>query len=73
MQEIRLRSIILRYTTGSGVAVDKAEAFKCFKRAAEAVIADAQLYLGHCYANANGVAVDKDEAKIWVELSAQRR
>jgi hypothetical protein len=53
------------YEMGSGVSVDKAEAFKWYKRAAEAGDEGAQFNLGHCYADGSGVAVDKAEAVKW--------
>jgi len=58
------------YAVGSGIAVDKAEAVKWYKRAADAGDANAQNNLGVCYAKGAGVAVNKAEAVKWWKRAA---
>jgi TPR repeat protein len=59
------------YAEGSGVAVDKAEAVKWYKRAAIAGNAEAQFCLGLCYEKGSGIAIDKVEAVKWHKLAAE--
>lgn len=44
-----LSSLAISYETGDGIGVDKVEAVKWYKLAAEAGIVHAQLTLGICY------------------------
>jgi hypothetical protein len=50
------------YYNGDGVDVDKEEAFRYYKIAADQGHADAQYNVGSCYVNGDGVHVDKAEA-----------
>ena len=60
----RRSAILLCYCNGDGVAVDKAEAAKWFKRAAEAGNADAQSALSESCENGDGVDVDEAAAEV---------
>ena len=53
------------YEKGTGVAIDKREAFKWYKSAAEAKDKCAQFALGTCYDQGAGVAIDKPQAVKW--------
>src|SRR6266571_957049 len=55
-----------------GVAKDKAEAVKWFRKAAEQNVADAQFSLGVCYANGQGVTKDDAEAVKWFRKAAEQ-
>src|SRR6266542_2885621 len=55
-----------------GVAKDKAEAVKWFRKAAEQNVADAQFSLGACYANGQGVTEDDAEAVKWFRKAAEQ-
>src|SRR6266699_7071302 len=55
-----------------GVAKDKAEAVKWFRKAAEQNVADAQFSLGACYANGQGVTKDDAEAVKWFRKAAEQ-
>jgi TPR repeat protein len=55
----------VNYASGTGVAVDKREAFKWFTLAAKAGSAKAQNTLAHCYQQGNGVDIDLSEAFKW--------
>ena len=55
-----------------GVAKDKAEAVKWFRKAAEQNVADAQFSLGVCYANGRGVTKDDAEAVKWFRKAAEQ-
>ena len=59
------------YANGSGVAVDRAEAFKWYQRAADAGFAEAQHTLGSCYDQGLGIAVNKAEAVKWYKRAAE--
>ena len=65
--------LALCYQNGAGgVAVNKEEAFKWYKLAAEAGGgAGAMSDLGACYANGVGVAVDMNEAVKWFRIAAE--
>ena len=41
-----------------------------FRRAADAGHADAQCYLGSCYANGHGIGVDATQAVMWLRRAA---
>jgi hypothetical protein len=60
----------LSFEKGLGVAVNKAEAAKWYKRAAEAGVAEAQCQLGELYETGSGVAVDKVAAAKWYKRAA---
>ena len=47
-------------------------AFKLLKPLAQKGIASAQLYLGDCYANGNGVFLDTEEAVKWYRVAADQ-
>ena len=49
-----------------------AKAFKVLKDLAEKGIAIAQLYLGDCYANGNGVVLDSESAVKWYRAAADQ-
>ena len=53
-----------------GVAKNKAEAVKWYRKAAEQKVADAQYNLGVCYDSGEGVAKDQVEAYKWWLLAA---
>ena len=55
-----------------GVAKDKAEAVKWFRKAAEQNVADAQFSLGVCHANGRGVTKDDAEAVKWFRKAAEQ-
>ena len=59
------------YERGTGVAIDKREAFKWYMRAAEATEKCAQFALGTCYSQGTGIAVDKCEAVKWYKRAAE--
>ena len=50
------------YATGKGVAMDLAEAFEWYKKAAAENFPTAIYNLGVCYANGSAVAVDEGKA-----------
>ena len=56
---------------GVALAVDKREAIKWYKLAAEAGYVNAQFNLGVCYLKGDGIAVDKSEAIIWFTRAAE--
>ena len=60
------------YRDGEGVAVNKSEAFKWFKLAAEKGYADAQANLGFCYLNGEGIDSNKLEGFKWFKLAAEQ-
>ena len=60
------------YYNGDGVAVDKAEAIKWFRKAAEKGRPESQTMLGMCYLNGEGVAADKTEAVKWLWKAAEQ-
>ena len=60
------------YCNGDGVAVDKAEAVKWFRKAAEKGRPESQTMLGMCYLNGEGVAADKTEAVKWLWKAAEQ-
>src|SRR6266536_2938161 len=55
-----------------GVAKDKAEAVKWYRKAAEQNVADAQFSLGACYANGQGATKDDAEAVKWFRKAAEQ-
>ena len=57
---------------GEGVAQDKEEAVKWYRKAAEQGVAEAQFNLGVCYDNGEGVAQDKEEAVKWYRKAAEQ-
>ena len=61
------------YENGDGVAKDKSEAVKWYRKAAEKGLVDAQRQLGRCYEKGNGVAKDEDEAKKWYKQANEQR
>jgi hypothetical protein len=66
--QCQLGSLLLH---GIGISVDKCEAFKWFKRAAESGhIASMHMY-GACYLNGEGVTIDKHEAIKWFTRSGE--
>ena len=52
--------------------MDKAEAVKWYRKAAEQGHSDAQNNLGACYDEGDGVAVDKAEAVKWYRKAAEQ-
>ena len=60
------------YYNGDGVAVDKAEAVKWLRKAAEKGRPESQTMLGMCYLNGEGVAADKTEAVKWLWKAAEQ-
>ena len=60
------------YYNGDGVAVDKAEAVKWLRKAAEKGHPESQTMLGMCYLNGEGVAADKTEAVKWLWKAAEQ-
>ena len=58
---------------GDGVPVDKTEAAKWYRKAAEQGDAEAQNKLGVCYVMGEGVPVDKAEAAKWYRKAAEQR
>jgi len=60
------------YYNGDGVAQDKAEAVRWFRKAAEQGHADAQFNLGLMYGKGEGVAQDKAEAVRWFRKAAEQ-
>jgi TPR repeat protein len=58
------------YYNGDGVAVDKAEAVKWLRKAAEKGHLQAQTLIGAFYFQGDGVAVDKAEAIKWFRKAA---
>ena len=60
------------YFDGKGVAKDKSEAVKWYRKAAEQGDAEAQYKLGGCYLDGEGVARDKTEALKWWRKAAEQ-
>ena len=60
------------YEKGTGVAIDKREAFKWYKCAAEAGDSIAQFNLGVMYRVGEGIAVNNSEAFKWCKLAAEK-
>ena len=60
------------YEHGSGVAKNKAKAFKWYRTAAEKGNVSAQSHLGSCYENGVGVAKDELEAIKWYRKAAEQ-
>ncbi|MGO9587831.1 MAG: tetratricopeptide repeat protein [Limisphaerales bacterium] len=58
--------------TNDGVAIDYGEAFKWFLEAAGKNHADAQWFLGGCYAEGKGVEKNEVEAVRWYRKSAEQ-
>ena len=58
--------------TGQGVAEDKAEAAKWYRKAAERGHAQAQSNLGRSYDNGEGAAKDEVEAVKWDRRAAEQ-
>jgi TPR repeat protein len=61
-----------RYEKGEGVAKDKVEAVKWYRKAAEQNNAKAQNSLGVCYNNGEGVSKDLVEAVKWFRKAAEQ-
>ncbi len=60
------------YSKGEGVPVNKKEAVKWYKKAAEQGYADAQYYLGNAYSKGEGVPEDPKEAVKWYRKAADQ-
>jgi hypothetical protein len=60
------------YFNGDGVANDKVEAVKWWRKAAEHGYASAQNNLGICYRDGAGVAKDEVEAVAWYRKAAEQ-
>jgi TPR repeat protein len=60
------------YYNGDGVAVDKAEAVKWLRKAAEKGHLQAQTLIGAFYFQGDGVAADKAEAIKWFCKAAEK-
>jgi TPR repeat protein len=58
--------------TNDGVAIDYGEAFKWFRKSAARNHADAQWFLGGCYAAGKGITKDEVEAVKWYRKSAEQ-
>ena len=58
------------YWNGTGVTMDKTQAFAWYAKAANQGLAEAQLRLGNCYWNGIGVSVDKAQAFEWYSAAA---
>ena len=58
--------------TNDGVAIDYGEALKWFRKSASKNHADAQWFLGGCYADGKGVTKDQVEAVKWYRKSAEQ-
>ena len=56
----------------SSIGQDYAEAVKWYRKAAEQGFAGAQLNLGLCYYNGDGVERDYDEAMKWIRKAAEQ-
>jgi TPR repeat protein len=70
---IRLKFNLGRcYDKGEGVARDKGEAVKWYRKAAEQNYAKAQNNLGNCYYDGKGVAKDYAEALRWYRKAAEQ-
>ncbi|MFL6589723.1 MAG: tetratricopeptide repeat protein [Chthoniobacterales bacterium] len=65
-------SLAVCYERGEGVAEDKVEAVKWYRKAAEQNFAAAQYNLGVCYYHGEGVAKDKKEAVKWFRKAAEQ-
>jgi TPR repeat protein len=65
-------SLGLMYDEGTGVAQDKKEAVKWYRKSAEQVNADAQCNLGFMYNRGFGVDQDQKEAVKWFRKSAEQ-
>ena len=62
----------LCYADGKGVAIDKAESVKWYRKAAEQGDVMSQHILGECYDKGIGVKKDKKEAVQWWRKAAQQ-
>ena len=62
----------IMYENGLGVARDRAEAAKWYRRAAEQGHANAQFHLGAMYVHGMGVARDRAEAAKWYRRAAEQ-
>lgn len=60
------------YYHGRGVATNRAEAVRWYRRAAEAGDADAEASLGRCLLHGDGCERDPDEAILWYFKAAQK-
>jgi len=67
-----LFEIAARYTEGRGVTIDRAEAAKWYKMAADRGLAPAQYRLANLYEKANGVERNLAEAKRYYTLAAEQ-
>src|ERR1035437_3734238 len=60
------------YFSGQGVAEDKVEAVKWYRKAAEQNVALFQYNLGCCYRDGMGVTKDEVEAARWFRKAAEQ-
>ena len=60
------------YENGTGTAVNKTEAFRWYKKAAEQGIAIAQYNLARCYEDGIGTEINKTEAFRWYKAAAEQ-
>ena len=51
---------------------DYTEALKCYRKAANQGLAEAQYHLGLCYENGNGIRKNKTTAKTWYQKAADQ-
>jgi TPR repeat protein len=61
-----------RFSTGAGVAKDRVEGVKWFRKAAEQNLAEAQYLLGFCFYAGAGVGKDQVEAVKWYRKAAEQ-
>ena len=59
------------YKDGKGVAMNKQEAVKWFRKAADLGDDWAMWYLGQCYEKGEGVEKSKDKALYWYRYGAR--
>jgi uncharacterized protein len=65
-------SLAYMYYKGLGVQQNYYTAFSLYKEAAATGNTNAMYFLGLCYRNGYGTAVNKDEAKIWLQKAANK-
>ena len=69
---LALELLAARFWNGDGVAMDKAQAFEWFKRAAACGSAQALCQLGDCYADGDQVCQSKEKALVlWREAASK--
>lgn len=61
-----------RYFKGDGVVMDRVEAVKWYRKAAEQNNAEAQCTLGVCYLTGQGVQQDSSEGLKWIQKAADQ-